>query len=317
MISTDVVIVGGGPAGSTAAWKLKQAGLDLMVLDKAVFPRLKLCAGWITPRVLKKLEISEDNYPGDIVQFRTLHFHVYGVPIPVLTRQFSIRRIEFDNWLLERAGVPVRQHEVQHIEREGDNFIIDGKFRCRWLVGAGGTNCPVYRVFFKELSPREKGKQIVSMELEFKTSLLTEKCHLWFFQHGLPGYAWYVPKKSGWLNIGVGGSQQSMKAKGLDIRELWRQFTGFLMKKKFLTGSPPEPGAYSYFLRQNDGTIQDGSALLVGDAAGLATLDMGEGIGPAIESGLLAANAILQDVPLSFESIPRYSLPAILFPWKR
>ncbi|PJB81106.1 MAG: dehydrogenase [Acidobacteria bacterium CG_4_9_14_3_um_filter_49_7] len=317
MISTDVVIVGGGPAGSTTAWKLRQADLDVMVLDKTAFPRLKLCAGWITPRVLKKLEIAEEDYPGGMVRFRTLHFHVYGVSIPVLTRQFSIRRIEFDNWLLDRAGLPVRQHQVRHIEREGDNFIVDGLFRCRWLVGAGGTNCPVYRVFFKGLRPREKRKQIVSMELEFQTDLLTEKCHLWFFRHGLPGYAWYVPKKNGWLNIGLGGSHQSMKAKGQDIREYWQLFTESLMKKKLLTALPPEPGACSYYLRQDGPTVQDGRVLLAGDAAGLATLDMGEGIGPAIESGLLAAETIVQDVPLSFESIPRYSLPGILFPWKR
>jgi len=317
MISTDAVIVGGGPAGSTCAWKLRQAGRNVLVLDRATFPRLKLCAGWITPRVLKKLEITEEDYPGGIAGFRTLHFHVYGVPIPVLTRQFCIRRIEFDDWLLKRAGVPVQQQHVSRIEREGDNFIVDGLFRCRWLVGAGGTNCPVYHSFFKELNQREKKSQIVSMELEYQAEPLTEKCHLWFFQHGLPGYAWYVPKKSGWLNIGVGGSQQSMKTKGLDIREQWRLFTGFLMKRKFLTAPPPEPGAYSYFLRQNDGRIQDGRALLVGDAAGLATLDMGEGIGPAIESGLLAANAILTGNPLSFDTIPRRSLPAILLPWKR
>ncbi|NOY21933.1 MAG: NAD(P)/FAD-dependent oxidoreductase [Acidobacteria bacterium] len=312
---TDVVIVGGGPAGSTAAWKLKEAGRDVLILDKADFPRLKLCAGWITLRTLKRLEISETAYPHGIVKFRTLYFHIHGLPFPVPTRQFSIRRTEFDHWLLNRAEVPVQQHVAQRIERQGEGFVIDGKFRCNWLVGAGGTGCPVYRTFFREICPREGEKQIVSMELEFQVAMSTTHCHLWFFQHGLPGYAWYVPKKGGWLNIGIGGKQTSMVKKGADIREHWRRFVGFLLKKKLLASPPPTPGACSYYLRQN-GPVQDGCAIIVGDAAGLATLDMGEGIGPAIESGLLAADAILHNTTASFDSIPHYSLSGILFPWK-
>ncbi len=316
MISTDVVIVGGGPAGCAAAWKLKQAGIDSIILDKANFPRLKLCAGWITPRVLKKLEIMPADYPGNINTFNFLHFHIYGIPFPILTRQFSIRRIEFDHWLLKRASVPIHRHPVHHIEQENNTFIIDGAFRCKWLIGAGGTNCPVYRKFFRESRPRERKKQIVSMELEFQTEYRTKKCHLWFFQKGLPGYAWFVPKTKGWLNIGIGGKQAVMAEKSLNIRNLWEQFTDFLVKKKLLKIPPPEPGAYSYYLWQN-GPVQRGQVLIVGDAAGLATLDMGEGIGPAIESGILAADTILTGHSFSLNSIPRYSLPGIiLFPWK-
>ncbi|MCK5878629.1 MAG: NAD(P)/FAD-dependent oxidoreductase [Holophagae bacterium] len=316
MISADIIIIGGGPAGSTCAWKLRQAGRDVLILDKAEFPRLKLCAGWITPRTLKKLEITENEYPHGMEKFRALHFHVYGIPIPVPTRQFSIRRTEFDHWLLKRAGVPVQQHHAQRIEAQNGKYVIDNAFSCNWLVGAGGTGCPVYRTFFRGLRPREKEKQIVSMELEFQSKPLTEKCHLWFFQKGLPGYAWYVPKPDGWLNIGIGGNHQSMQKKGQDIREYWQHFTDFLMKKKLLNSLPPAPGADSYYLRQN-GPVQDSRAVIVGDAAGMATLDMGEGIGPAIESGLKAAEAILHNSPASFDSIPRFSFPAILFPWKR
>lgn len=316
MISADVIVIGGGPAGSNCARKLKQAGRDVLVLDKASFPRLKLCAGWIPPRCLKKLEVSVTEYPHGIVTFRTLHFHVYGIPIPIPTCQFSIRRAEFDHWLLNRAAVPIEQHCVQHIEVQNGRYVIDDAFCCDWLVGAGGTGCPVYRTFFRSLRPRIKEKQIVSMELEFQTALLTSHCHLWFFQHGLSGYAWYVPKKNGWLNIGIGGHHQSMRKKGQDIREYWQRFTNFLVKKELLSSLPPTPGACSYYLRQK-GPVQDGRAVIVGDAAGMATLDMGEGIGPAIESGLLAAEAILTGETLSFDSIPRTSLPSILFPWKR
>src|SRR3989304_302592 len=58
MHSCDVLIVGGGPAGSTCAWQLVRAGLDVLVMDKQVFPRDKVCAGWVTPPVGKSLQLD-------------------------------------------------------------------------------------------------------------------------------------------------------------------------------------------------------------------------------------------------------------------
>jgi len=77
MDSCDVLVVGGGPAGSTCAWKLCQAGLDVMVLDAAVFPRDKVCAGWVTPGVFRLLDLDPSEYRAtgltiqDITGFRT------------------------------------------------------------------------------------------------------------------------------------------------------------------------------------------------------------------------------------------------------
>ena len=62
MDTCDALIVGGGPAGSTCAWKLRQAGLDVMVIDAGVFPREKLCAGWITPPVVAELDLDTEAY---------------------------------------------------------------------------------------------------------------------------------------------------------------------------------------------------------------------------------------------------------------
>ncbi len=62
MDACDVLIVGGGPAGSSCAWRVRNAGLDVAILDKQVFPRDKVCGGWITPAVLDELEIDLGEY---------------------------------------------------------------------------------------------------------------------------------------------------------------------------------------------------------------------------------------------------------------
>src|SRR5439155_2779664 len=62
MQTCDVLIVGGGPAGSTCAWALGRAGLEVVVMDAAVFPRDKVCAGWITPQVIAELDLDLDDY---------------------------------------------------------------------------------------------------------------------------------------------------------------------------------------------------------------------------------------------------------------
>ena len=136
--------------------------------------------------------------------------------------QHSIRRFEFDQWLVERSGAEHRQHNVRQIKRVNDGFIVDDQYHCRYLLGAGGTRCPVYRELFRQRAPRDKALQIVTQELEFPCDWQDPACRLWFLQHGLPGYSWYVPKADGYLNVGVGGFAQALKDRGDDIKRHWR-----------------------------------------------------------------------------------------------
>jgi len=287
----EVLIVGGGPAGSSAAWALRRAGADVLVLDKESFPRLKLCAGWITPEVVRDLEIDTAEYPHRFLTFERLHFHLKGIHLKVPAVQHSIRRYEFDAWLLERSKAPVLQHTVKHIRCEDAGFVIDEQFRCRYLIGAGGTRCPVYRELFRAANPRAVGLQTVTLEHEIPYEWQDPDCHLWFFEDGLPGYAWYVPKAQGWLNVGIGGMAERMKGTGHDIRYYWNKLAAKL-DRKLARGAQYEPSGYSYFLRGKVDVPRLGNAFIAGDAAGLATRDMAEGIGPAVRSGLRAARAI-------------------------
>ena len=310
MRSADVIIVGGGPAGSSCAWRLKQQGVDCLILDKESFPRHKLCAGWITPEVVNDLEMDIDAYPHRFLTFNKLLFHFPVLGIRPLTVQHSIRRYEFDAWLLERSAAPVEIHTVRSISMEGDEYIIDQKYRCKHLVGAGGTRCPVYRELFRDKSPREKRKQVVTLEQEFPYDYQDDRCHWWFMEKGLPGYAWYVPKADGYVNVGIGGFAERLKQQNDDIKAHWNRLVQKLERKKLVQGHNYEQKGYSYYVRGKVEVCRKDNAFITGDAAGLATKDMAEGIGPAVKSGLMAADTILNGLPYDLDMIGRKSFDA-------
>jgi flavin-dependent dehydrogenase len=307
MRSADVIVVGGGPAGSAAAQCLKEAGAEVLVLDKARFPRQKLCAGWITPEVVRDLRLQIGAYPHGFLSFRRLHWHLKGLHLPIRSVQHSIRRFEFDAWLLERSGAEVLQHAVRDIRRDGEDYLIDGSFRCRYLIGAAGTSCPVRRTLFRDASQRAPALQTVTLELEFPCEWRDPDCHLWFFERGLPGYSWYVPKARGWLNVGVGAMAVRLKQRGQGIGQHWRYLTAKL-ERQFAIRVPAEPSGYSYYVCGALDGMRVGNAFIIGDAAGLATRDLCEGIGPAIRSGQRAAAAILSGQSYALREVTGASL---------
>ncbi len=328
MTTATVIIVGGGPAGSSCAAELRRHGLDAVVLDQATFPREKLCAGWITPQVLAELELSPEDYPRPLTRHTRLRFSFRGVPLTVPTRQYAVRRSEFDAFLLERASVPVHRHRVHHIERAGDEYVVDGAYRCRYLVGAGGTHCPVYRALFAARLPRRPDDLIVTLEEEFRYDWKDGTCRLAYFDRGLPGYAWYLPKRDGYLTVGIGGKQAALRRRGATIKAHWRRWVERLASKGWVREHEFRPSGHSYYIRPAAGRgataggaagvpeepARHGNVFIVGDAAALATRDMGEGIGPAVASGRRAARAIAGLEPYSLEDIGRWSIPQILRP---
>jgi flavin-dependent dehydrogenase len=312
METVDVIIVGGGPAGSSCAWRLGHYGVDCLVLDKAAFPRTKLCAGWITPEVVADLEFDIATYPHRFLSFDRIHFHFPLFGLKARTVQHSIRRCEFDAWLLERSAAEVRVHEVRTLRRDGEHFVIDNSLRCRYLVGAGGTRCPVFRSLFRDANPRARELQAVTLEQEFPYSYGDPACHLWFLEKRLPGYSWYVPKADGYLNVGVGGMATRLKQRGDDIKAHWQYLTAKLMRAGLVRDYPFNPGGYSYFIRDKVQVGRLDNAFIAGDAAGLATRDMGEGIGPAVRSGLMAAESIARGGTYRLHTLARYSTPSML-----
>lgn len=299
MDSCDVLIAGGGPAGSSCAWALGSSGLNVVVLDKARFPRNKVCGGWITPQVMQALAIDPDDYARGrtlqpITGFRVSSMGSREVKVPF--RQiisYGIRRCEFDEYLLRRCGAQVREGvAVTHIERSGESWLVNGEIKTRLLVGAGGHFCPVARA----LANGHKEEPVVAQEIEFAmTPDQAARCGVerevpeLFFCGDLKGYGWCF-RKNNMLNIGLGR---------LDQRALPEHVGRFVESLRAAGKTPFElpgrPCGHAYLLLGYSPRplVADG-ALLIGDAAGLAYATSGEGIRTAVESGILAARAIEQ-----------------------
>lgn len=299
MTTCDVLVVGGGPAGSSCAKRLVEAGLEVLILDRAAFPRDKPCAGWITPGVLEALGLPAEEYgEGRTLQaftgFRTgqiggpeVETH-YARPV-----SFGIRRRELDAHLLERSGARIRTGvPVTGIRRDGDGWIVNDEVRAPLLVGAGGHFCPVRR--FLNGPPRSPGT-VLAQELEFRLdaaqraacAVLPEVPELYFCRD-LRGYGWCV-RKGDYLNLGLG------RRAAAGLPEQVREFVAFLVDRRRIPADlPTRWQGHAYQLHVPATGIAAGhGVLLVGDAAALADRASGEGIRPAVESGLLAADAIL------------------------
>lgn len=299
MDACECLIVGGGPAGSACAWALQRAGVDTLILDKSAFPRDKICGGWITPQVVEELEIGADYAQGRVLQpitgFRVgcIDGHItetrYDEPV-----SYGVRRFEFDEYLVRRSGARVVEKQpFRTIERVDGAWIVNGEIRARVLVGAGGHFCPIA----KHLNPGLSGEVIVAaQETEFEmTPAQRDACAVngevpeLYFCRDLRGYGWCF-RKGDFLNIGLGRLDSHR------LSDHVADFVAFLRRtKRIVFDLPRKPLGHAYLLygKTRREFVGDG-VLLIGDAAGLAYSQSGEGIRPAVESGLLAAKALIE-----------------------
>lgn len=308
----DVLIVGGGPAGSSCAWTLARTGRRVAVLDRARFPRDKICAGWITPPVVRALELDPSAYAA---AGRTLQpirgFRTGVVDGPTVDTQYdgivsyAIRRCEFDTYLLERSGAALLTGTpFQSLERTAEGWIVNGEISAAVVIGAGGHFCPVAK--FAGRDSLASGL-VVAQEAEL---LLPDPaaCDVsgalpeLYFCSDLEGYGWCV-RKGAYLNVGLGrrdGSTFPAHVRGfIDWLERTRGVPAVATRARWK--------GHAYLLAGSVKTplVADG-LMLIGDAAGLAYPESGEGIRTAVESGLLAARTLIAASDVSRQSLLSY-----------
>ena len=311
----DVLIVGGGPSGSTLAWALKQQGMDVAIIDKQHFPRDKVCAGWIPPAVLTSLQIDIDDYSQqNILQ------PIHGFRIGRMSGNFNdieyrdepvsyaIRRCEFDNYLLNRSKATVyADTKVTSFHYADDTWTLNDTYSAPLLIGAGGHFCPVARHIGAKLGKSEVAVTAQEIEFEMNASqqqacqVTSDKPELYFCDD-LKGYGWVV-RKQNYLNIGLGREDNNR------LSEHVSKFCDMLKQQgRIPEDIPSKFHGHAYLCySQARRPLLDNGVMLIGDAAGLAYGESGEGIRPAIESALLAAQVIQENhAPYSKESISAY-----------
>lgn len=299
MNSYDVLIVGGGPAGSTLAYSLKNSGLKIGILDKQSFPRQKICAGWVTPEVMRVLNLDLEDYAKNNILQKISGFkisqlgqkqvesHYPGEPV-----SYGIRRIEFDDYLLQRCGAElILEQAFKKMEKNNDGWLVNDLYQAKLVIGAGGHYCPVARAIdskgISELA-------VVAQEAEFEMNAeqkqnctIKEEIPELFFTPDLMGYGW-VFRKGDYLNIGLGREDKSKLAS--HVKEFCEYLTA---QGKIPADITAKYNGHAYLLYNHAvrEMVAD-NVLLIGDSAGLAYPQSGEGIRPAVESAMLAADVI-------------------------
>jgi len=299
MQSFDILIIGGGPAGSTLAYSLKNSGLKIGIIDKQSFPRQKVCAGWVTPEVMRVLNIDLEDYAdGRILQKisgfkisqlgqRQVESSYQGDPV-----SYGIRRVEFDDYLLKRCAAElILEQAFKKMEKNSDGWLVNGSYQARLVVGAGGHYCPVARAID---SKGVSELAVVAQEAEFEMSpsqkancTIKEEVPELFFTPDLMGYGW-VFRKGDYLNVGLGREDKSRLSSHV------KAFCGYLETQgKIPEGITAKYNGHAYLLYNHAvrEMVAD-NVLLIGDSAGLAYPQSGEGIRPAVESAMLAADVI-------------------------
>jgi flavin-dependent dehydrogenase len=310
MLVHDVLVIGGGPAGSTCARFLARAGLQVAVVDRAQFPRVKLCSGWLSPSLWDVLEILPSDYPGGRWEWQTCHIRYGGEGHAIPCHGWFVRRFEFDDFLLRTSGAQLHLGvSVGDIARDGDGLWAVGDLHARHLVGAGGTHCPVARLCDP---PRPMGPVGVQ-EHEFRadpvavarTRVGRDGEPELLLHDDLSGYSWNVPKTD-WLNVGTGTLDPK------EVRAAWQVArANFRAAGHLPSGTDVDLDAmkgYSYYLYHPEHLRKaarvdadgKGGVYLIGDSLGLAQPITAEGILPAVISGRLLADAIIAGEPASY-----------------
>ncbi len=318
----DVIVVGAGPAGSTTAFYLAQAGLNVLLLEKTRFPREKVCGDGLTPRAVKELIAMgvDIDAPGWIrnkglrvvgggmrLQLDWPELHSY--PDFGLVRT----RMDFDQILAQNAtrggvtllqGVNVtgpvldeRGGHVVGVTARGDGGEVT--YRSRLVVAADGNSTRLSLAM--GLHKRADRPMGVAVRTYFTSprhddDYLESWLELWDGDRLLPGYGWIFGVGDGTSNVGLGLLNTSEAFKNIDYRDLLRRWVKNMPAEwgytdENMTGPVRGAALPMAFNRQPHYTR---GLVLVGDAGGMINPFNGEGIAYAMETGRIAAEVIVQ-----------------------
>ncbi len=316
MLATDVVVVGGGPAGAAAAITLARAGRDVVVVDKARFPRDKCCGDGLTAealRLLERLGLEPQTVtswqPIDDVVVRSPSGRVTTFPLPAGQGRFGAvaRRVDLDAALLDEAraagGKVLDGHALVAARQRSDRVVLDvdglGEVHARYAIGADGMWSPL-RKALGAAEPGYRGEWHAFRQYFAGVGPRARQLWVWFEPDLLPGYAWSFPLSDGRANVGFAIRRSELRREGRiervqAMKDAWPALLARPHIREVLgpDARPEAPHrAWPIPARVEATELSSGRALFAGDAACAADPLTGEGIAQALATGILAGRAI-------------------------
>lgn len=306
----DVLIVGAGPAGSAAATLLARAGIDVVLVDQHAFPRDKVCGDGLIPdahRALRRLGVLDEVMAQAQPVTHAGLISPRGIRVDVPGTLAVLPRRELDEIVCRgavRAGArmfaPVRF--VAPVEDAGAvvgarlaHGDMQREVRCRWLVLASGAVPQALIAAGMALRQTPSG---VALRGHLKNDAMRgriDKLEVVWHRAVAPGYGWIFPCRDGVFNVGVGVFERRAGGEG-NLRGLFDAFTRIYAPACELVAGgqwlAPLRGAPLRTSLQGARFSRPG-LLVTGEAAGSTYAFTGEGIGKAMETGMLAAESLL------------------------
>ena len=309
---SKVLIIGAGPSGTACAATLHRLGHEVVVVDKATFPRDKCCGDGLTTNALRILEglnfdpsrVADWQTCSD-VEMRSFSGRKIDLPLPSIGGQFAAiaPRAQFDHALVEHCrdlGITIHEgcafesitrQDTSRISVQVENL---GELTVDYVVAADGMWSPV-RKSLGLSTPGYLGEwHAFRQYIGNVHGSANEKLHIWFDKDLLPGYAWSFPLPDNRVNFGFGILRTSDRSTKY-MNDLWRD----LLTRPYITETlgehfVPEDRhtAWPIPARIHDAVRSSGRVLFIGDAVCATDTLTGEGIGQALETGIAAGEAI-------------------------
>ncbi len=311
MLTSDVAIVGAGPSGSAAAISLARAGRDVVVVDKATFPRDKCCGDGLTAlalRLSERLGLDPVTLPSFVAVDHAVvsgpRGHAVRLPLPdgPGIHAAVARRSEYDAALVDlarQAGAKVLDgHAVRSVEEHDDRVVLDadgvGTIQARYLVAADGMWSPTRKALGMAVDGYRGDWHAFRAYFRDVSETAQRELCVWFEADLLPGYFWSFPVGDGTANVGF-GIQRGGKVPVGDMKRLWADLLERPAIREVLgpdAAAEDRHTAWPIPARVHDMPRTGRRTFFVGDAAAATDVMTGEGIGQALLTGMLAAEAI-------------------------
>jgi geranylgeranyl reductase family protein len=311
----DIAICGAGPAGSTCALALKNSGLNVVLIDKAIFPRDKICGDAVSSVAKRVLRQINPQYETELLQFEPKacikKAKLYSPKFESLEIEFSkigycIKRVDFDNWLFNlatrenKALTLLMGNAIKDIEQqEYFNIKFDNgkQISARFLIACDGAHSIAAKKIANIKVDRKHYSGAVRQYYQNVAGLTADALEVYFLKDYLPGYFWIFPLPNNQANVGFGMLSDTIAKNKIDLKKSLNRIIHQIpeVARRFKNAHPLEDiKGFGLPLGSKKYNISGNGYMLCGDAAALIDPFSGEGIETAMESGKFAAEQVIK-----------------------